>query len=85
MSNQIILSLSPAQHRALVLCDNGLTDTAAVVERVRADVLKRLQDAGLIKFRPYAKSPHWTTTTEGHCALISHYLRRTSTHTRHTE
>lgn len=62
--------MSPAQKRALALCaGDGLTTIAKVVHRVRADVLDRLEDSGLISFRPYAREPKWKLTRFGRAAL----------------
>lgn len=72
------LKLSKAQHLALQLCDDKLTPTAATVERVRADVLTRLEAAGLIAFHAYAKEPHWSTTVDGHAELLCQHSRKHS-------
>lgn len=62
--------ITRAQYRVLELCDgDGLTQTGKVVYGVRADVLQRLEDGALIKYRPYATVPRWTLTRYGRAAL----------------
>lgn len=62
--------MTPAQLLALNLCnDDGLTETGRVVCRVRRDVLQRLEDGALIRYRPYARVPRWTLTRYGRAAI----------------
>jgi hypothetical protein len=61
--------LSAAQRRVLGLCAEGLTPLGCTVYGVRRATLTRLELGGLIRFRSYAKEPHWAVTAAGRAAL----------------
>lgn len=57
--------VTPAQIHALQLCAEGLSETGRVVQRIRRDLLNRMVEQGWIRFRPYAREPHWALTPAG--------------------
>lgn len=65
------MKLTAAKRATLQHCaqPGGLTEPQRVVLGVQRRTLQQLNDAGLIRFRAYAKEPGWTITPDGAAAL----------------
>jgi hypothetical protein len=63
--------MSNAQQHALrILADAPLDEFAVTIHRIRRDILRRLCDAGLARWRPYSRPvPSWQITPAGRNAL----------------
>lgn len=60
------MKITLAQRTVLELLDSGpVTDLGLTVYQIRARTLRRLSEAGLVKYRPYGKPPSWAITAEG--------------------